>query len=200
MRWEELSVSLKRKSPGREAVILGLNILEYHDLYTRGHSENVAKLSCKIAIRLGINADSMSHVFWAGLVHDIGKVFIPLRILNKKGALSREEYSVVQQHPVWGYQFLNRCQFLQVISRAVLNHHERWDGSGYPRGLKGEEIPLLSRIIAAADSWDAMCSDRPYRQRLSYNRARNELIEQQGKQFAPVVVEELLIILDRNKN
>ncbi|MFW6008363.1 MAG: HD domain-containing phosphohydrolase [archaeon] len=179
----------------KELILSIVRMLEIHDLYTRGHSESVAKFSKKIAEKLGLSKEKINESYWTGMVHDIGKILIPDHILNKEGKLSDDEYEVIKKHPVWGYQTLNTSEDLQNIARYVLFHHERWDGKGYPRGLKKDETPLISRIIAVADTWDAMRSDRSYRDALSKEKAKKELIINKGTQFEPKIVDIFLKII-----
>lgn len=164
-----------------------LSMLEIHDIYTIGHSQNVAKLSRDIALEMKLSDDLANKTYLAGLVHDVGKTLIPDYILNKKGRLSEEEYKAINKHPVWGYEILRNSEELKEIAKYVLYHHERWDARGYPEGLQGEEIPLISRIISVADAWDAMCSRRAYRDALSIDKALKEIAENSGNQFCPQI-------------
>ncbi len=172
----------------RDIVIAINKMLEIHDEYTRGHSENVAKLARQIAEELGLSAEEVEKTYWAGMVHDIGKTVVPREILNKKGKLTEEEFEQIKQHPVWGYDTLKNSQQLKEIALYVRHHHERWDGNGYPDGLAGDEIPLISQILTVADAWDAMRSTRPYRDSLSQEAAYQEIKENNGSQFSPRVV------------
>lgn len=135
-------------------------------------------------------------IYWAGLVHDIGKMLIPLEVLNKEGKLSDSEYELIKEHPVFGSNALRSSKSLQYIAKYVRLHHERWDGGGYPDGLKKDNIPLASQILCAADAWDAMNSKRTYREPLSYNHALAEIKDNKGIQFAPAVAAALLNVLD----
>ncbi|UXF00663.1 metal-dependent phosphohydrolase [Fervidobacterium riparium] len=165
-----------------------IRILEYHDPYTKGHSKNVANLASLLAEKLGLSDELIRKTYWAALVHDIGKIVIPSTILNKEGKLTIEEFEIIKKHPVYGHDFLSTSADLRELARYVYHHHERWDGKGYPSGLSGEDIPLISRIIAVADAWDAMRSSRPYRKGLSKEDALKELIEHSGVQFDPNIV------------
>ncbi len=175
-------------------------LLEEYDPYTVGHSENVAALAENLAERLDLSSEEVRDTYWAGMVHDIGKLLIPIGVINKKSELSLSDYEVIKQHPYWGYKALNESDSLKHIAKYVLYHHERWDGKGYPKGLKGEEIPLISQIIAIADCWDAMRSNRSYRDALSYQAALAELKNNSGKQFDPKLVNEFLEIVENNRN
>lgn len=176
----------------KELILSIVRMLEIHDLYTRGHSEKVADIAQKIAEEMGLSDEKINDVYWSGMVHDIGKILIPDNILNKEGSLTDKEYEIIKKHPVWGYQTLISSKGLQDIARFVLFHHERWDGKGYPKGLKETEIPLISRILTVADAWDAMRTDRAYRTALPKKEAVEELIANKGSQFDSKVVEVFL--------
>ncbi|HKL75397.1 MAG TPA: HD-GYP domain-containing protein [Halanaerobiales bacterium] len=176
----------------RELILSIIRMLEIHDLYTRGHSEKVANLSKDIAKELGLSERKVNDAYWAGMVHDIGKILIPDYILNKESPLKDNEFEIIKKHSIWGYQTLSATEDLQNIARFVLFHHERWDGKGYPRGLKGDKIPLISRILAVADAWDAMTTDRAYRKALSDKEAIEELKNNKGEQFDPQIVNAFL--------
>lgn len=183
----------------RSIILSIINILEIHDKYTKGHSENVAEISALIAREMNYPEKEIKVIEWAGLVHDIGKILISNAILNKPGRLSREEFEQIKQHPVWGYEVLVGSDELKEIATYIRHHHERWDGTGYPDQLVGEEIPKIARIIALADSWDTMRSDRVYRKKLSLNTARQELIDNKGSQFDPEIVDIALELIAEGK-
>src|SRR5690554_3773003 len=166
-----------------------IQILELYDRYTSGHSENVARIAQETARVMDLDDDEIEAAYWTGMVHDIGKLLIPREILNKKGPLTDEEYELIKKHSYWSYKSLSKSSLLGNIAHYVLYHHERWDGRGYPDGLKGEEIPLVSQILALADSWDAMTSKRSYRDPLSEEKALQELKDNKGTQFSPAVVD-----------
>jgi len=172
----------------KDMILTIIRILEYHDPYTKGHSKNVANLASLLAEKLGLSDELIRKTYWAALVHDIGKIVIPSTILNKEGKLTIEEFEIIKKHPVYGHDFLSTSADLRELARYVYHHHERWDGKGYPSGLSGEDIPLISRIIAVVDAWDAMRSSRPYRKGLSKEEALKELIEHSGIQFDPNIV------------
>ncbi len=181
----------------QEGIILSIiRILEIHDTYTKGHSDHVAEVAAAIAIQLGFSPVEIDQVYWTGMVHDIGKILVPQAILNKPGKLSELEFEVIKYHPVWGFEVLSGSQELNSAAIAVRHHHERFDGNGYPDELTGEEIPLVSRIIAVADTWDAMVRDRSYRRALKYDEAIHELNKHKGTQFDPQVIEAFLRVLD----
>lgn len=164
--------------------------LDTRDEETQGHSMRVVYYTLKIAQLMGVTDPNTSKVLeYGALLHDIGKIGIPDAILRKPGKLTPEEWVVMKQHPKIGYEILNRIEFLEEASIMVLHHHENFDGNGYPAGLKGEEIPIGSRIFAVADTMDAMTSDRVYRKALSLETVSSELRKFSGKQFDPEVVE-----------
>ena len=173
----------------QKLILAMIKILEIHDPYTKGHSENVGKLSAEIAKAMGFDAEQTNKIYWAGLVHDIGKINIPNTILLKSGRLTREEYEEIKKHPVWGAEILDTSDDIDVIVEAVRYHHERWDGHGYPAGLSETAIPLYSRIIAVADTFDAMTSDRSYKKAVKEEIAIEEIQNNSGKQFDPSIVE-----------
>jgi putative nucleotidyltransferase with HDIG domain len=170
---------------------LAVALLE-RDRYTGEHSEAVIEMSGSVARNLGLNAAGVERVRSAALLHDIGKVAIPDEILHKPGPLTDEEWKLMRQHPVIGERILRVLPGLGSVARIVRHEHERWDGHGYPDGLAGEEIPLGSRIIIAADTYHAITSDRPYRAAKSHNDAVDELTRCAGSQFDPKVTAALI--------
>jgi len=173
----------------QKLILAMIKILEIHDPYTKGHSENVGLLSAEIAREMNFDEEQINEIYWAGLVHDIGKINIPNTILLKSSRLTREEYEEIKKHPVWGAEILDTSDDIDIIVQGVLYHHERWDGHGYPAGLSTTDIPLYSRIIAIADAYDAMTSDRSYKKAVSKAIAIEELSNNGGKQFDPEIVE-----------
>lgn len=165
------------------------NLLGIHDKYTKGHNQNVANISRRIASYLDLSSKEIQKAYWTGILHDIGKIVVPAEILNKKSRLTAAEYEKVKKHPEWGYKTLKNHLQLKEIADYVLHHHERWDGRGYPAGLKGAEIPLISRIVSIADAWDSMRSDRAYRKALTEEKALVEMIKNKGKQFDSALVD-----------
>lgn len=174
-----------------DALLAALNI---RDTETEGHSERVAAYTMAMATRLGLSAQELHAIELGALLHDIGKIGVPDSILYKPGPLTPEEWEVMKQHPVIGYQMCVKVEALRPAAPIVLHHHERWDGKGYPHGLAGEAIPLGARIFAIADALDAMTSDRPYRKALSFAQARDEIVRCSGQQFDPHMVELFLEI------
>ena len=169
--------------------------LEFRDLETEGHSQRVTELTLKLARRMGMSEEELVHVRRGALLHDIGKLAIPDSILLKPGKLTEEEWAIMRKHPEYAYQMLYPIAYLRPALDIPYCHHERWDGKGYPRGLKGEEIPLSARVFAVVDAWDAMRSDRPYRRALPVEEALAEIQEGAGTQFDPKVVEAFLALV-----
>lgn len=163
--------------------------LEAKDLYNRGHSMRVGDMSYQLAKRIGLKGKELEVIHIAAHLHDIGKIGVPDKILNKKGRLTDCEWKAIKRHPEIGSNILNCSDNLRKISKLVLNHHERWDGKGYPCGIKEENIPLGSRIIAVCDSIDAMTSERPYRGSMPWKKCREEIELNMGTQFDPFLVE-----------
>jgi putative nucleotidyltransferase with HDIG domain len=158
------------------------------DRYTAGHSAAVAIYSRDIAARMGLSAEEQQLAHLCGLVHDIGKVGLPPGLLEKPGALTLDERRQMEEHPVIGERILRKVEDYSEIARIVRHHHERVDGHGYPDGLRGDEIPLIARIISVADSYDAMTSDRPYRDAMPSRVARLRLAQAVESQFDTGVV------------
>ncbi|MFZ5448034.1 MAG: GAF domain-containing protein [Thermodesulfobacteriota bacterium] len=163
--------------------------LELRDFETKGHSQRVTTLTIKLARALGVSDRDLAHVYRGALLHDIGKIAVPDSILRKTGPLTPDEWSIMRQHPFYAYELLSPITYLRPALDIPFCHHERWDGSGYPRGLRGEDIPLGARIFAIADVWDALCSDRPYRRSWPHTLILDYLKDQAGKLFDPHIVE-----------
>lgn len=185
-----------QKDIQKEFVLSIIQLLEFHDSYTKNHSLNVAVLSKNIAEELNLSKEDIYNTYWAGLVHDIGKVLIPSKILNKKDKLNETEFEQIKMHPFWGYKTLSQTKHIKDIAKYVLHHHEYWNGTGYPDKLMRDEIPLVSQIITVADSFDAMRSDRAYRKRLPREVAISEIIDKKDIQFSPKVVEAFLKVVE----
>ena len=171
--------------------------IDARDPYTQGHSERVAKLAYEIAKILGISESACQEIYLAGLLHDLGKIGVPDHILHKAGALTDEEFAVIKQHPEIGHRIIERLGKLHFVLPGVLHHHERWDGKGYPHGLKQESIPLMARILAVADSFDAMTSSRPYRGAMPIERAAAVMRDGAGRQWDAAIVDCFEIWLNR---
>ena len=163
--------------------------LETRDAETHGHSERVVTFSLRLGRELGLSKEQLKSLEFGSLLHDIGKIGVPDAILRKPAKLNEEEWMRMREHPLHGQQILRDIEFLRGAARVVAQHHEKWDGSGYPLGLRGEEIDLNARIFAVADAFDAMISDRVYRRGRTYEAAAEELNKWAGSQFDPRVVE-----------
>ncbi len=170
--------------------------VEIKDEYTRGHSERVAKVSLEFAKHLKVKNSDMNVLYQASILHDIGKIGIPDAVLSKPGKLTKEEYNIIKEHPFLGYKIVTEIKGMENIAIIIKHHHERWDGKGYPDGLKGENIPFLSRIISIADSYDAMYSNRSYRKALSLEVIKEIFSREKGKQWDPELVDKFLEIID----
>ncbi|MFH1563713.1 MAG: HD domain-containing phosphohydrolase [Nitrospirota bacterium] len=166
--------------------------IEAKDPYTRGHSERVMKYSQAIASKLNLSDDEKETIRLAGLLHDIGKIGIDEAIIRKPGRLTDEEFAEIMKHPTIGAEIIKPIKQLQPVIPGVWQHHERYDGGGYPHKLKGEEISFLGRILAVADTFDAMTSDRPYRKGLPHQTALEEIKEQANRQFDPNIADAFL--------
>jgi putative nucleotidyltransferase with HDIG domain len=163
--------------------------IDAKDRYTKRHSDVVAEYAVKLAARLDLSQDAARALRTAGLLHDIGKLAVPDELLKKPAALSADEYDVVKRHVTIGEVLIREVPQLKDVIQAVSCHHERYDGGGYPRGLKGKRIPLLGRVIAVADAYSAMSLDRPYRKALDLEDVLRELREGAGGQFDPEIVQ-----------
>ena len=170
--------------------------LEARDEYTRGHSHRVSEVSLLLGRRLGFSGEALEELRVGTILHDIGKIGVPDEILNKRGRLTDEEFVIMKTHPVKGYEICCPLMLSEGVLMIVRNHHERLDGSGYPDGLKGGELPLSLRIVCVADAYDAMSSKRPYRGVMEASMVLAELSKCAGTQFDPVVVETLKDLMD----
>jgi putative nucleotidyltransferase with HDIG domain len=168
--------------------------LDLKDAETEGHSKRVTAFTIAIARAMGLQGDKIRVIARGAFLHDIGKMAIPDSILRKPGALSPEEITIMREHSYRGYQMLRKIPFLAEAADIVYAHQERWDGTGYPRGLKGEEIPLGARMFAVADTLDAIMSDRPYRAAQPFSAAHDEIVRWSGRQFDPGLVNVFLTI------
>jgi len=169
--------------------------LEYRDKETEGHSRRLVELSTQLARALNRSEEEIVHLRRGALLHDIGKLAIPDDILLKPGELNDAERRMMQQHPTYAKQMLAQVSFLQPSVEIAYSHHERWDGLGYPEGLKGEAIPLSARIFAIVDQWDALTSDRPYRKAWTRETVIAYLQENAGKIYDPEIVNVFLTII-----
>ena len=178
-----------------ESLVLAL---EARDPYTAGHSLAVAVYARDICIALGMPECSVHRVYLAGLVHDIGKIAVPDSVLMKPGRLTEEEFAHIRKHPEIGEGILQPARGFDDVLGAVRHHHERIDGAGYPDGLAGTAIPLVARVLAVADTWNAMTSKRAYRDAMSLVQARTILVENRGIQHGADIVDAFLIVLDEH--
>jgi len=169
--------------------------LDLRDKESEGHSRRVTEQTVRLAQAMGIHDSELVHIRRGAMLHDIGKMGIPDNILLKPGPLDADERTIMERHPVYAYEFLSSIEFLQHALSIPYCHHEKWDGSGYPRGLSGEQIPLAARIFSVVDVWDALCSDRPYRPAWTKERSKRYILEQSGTHFDPVVVETFIQII-----
>jgi putative nucleotidyltransferase with HDIG domain len=170
--------------------------LDLRDQATENHTLRVTALTVQLARRLGVPEQDLVHIRRGALLHDIGKMGIPDEILRKQGGLTREEWDVMRKHPIYAYELLWPIPYLRPALDIPYAHHEKWDGTGYPRGLRGEQIPLAARIFAVVDVWDALRTDRPYRAGWSDALARQHLRAEAGRHFDPAVVEAFLQMLE----
>ncbi|PHS36051.1 MAG: hypothetical protein COA82_01880, partial [Alkaliphilus sp.] len=176
-------LSVKIEETYIDVLIALIKGLELKDKYTSGHSERVMEYSIMIGERVGLSVQDMKVLQYGSMMHDIGKIGIPDEILLKKGSLTRQEYELIKTHPANGESFMSSLRFLEDTLPIIRNHHERIDGKGYPDNLDGDNIPILARIVAIADAYDAMSSERPYRHALTKEKAIEELINNSGTQF-----------------
>jgi len=165
-----------------------VHALDLRDKETEGHTQRVTILTERLARMMGIDGEPLMHITRGALLHDIGKMGIPDGILLKQGPLTEEERTLMKKHPVYAYEMLNSIDFLQPAIDIPRYHHEKWDGSGYPHGLKGEDIPFAARIFPVIDVWDALISDRPYRKAWSHEEVFDHIRADSGKHFDPQVV------------
>jgi len=184
------------KRNGLSAVYALVSVVEARDPYVYGHSRRVNAYAVALAEAVGLSPDEVSKVSTAALLHDIGKIGIPDKVLNKKGKLNGENWEAIKAHPRLGANIVGNIPNLVPCASGILHHHERWDGSGYPEGLKGEEIPIESRILAIADTFEAMTSARPYRPALSREEVVKELSKSAGSKFDPKLVEVFLGLIE----
>jgi putative nucleotidyltransferase with HDIG domain len=179
------------------ALVLG-DMIEADDGYTGEHCQSVVRLALALAEEFGMDAEQRRNVEFAALLHDVGKIAIPKEIINKPGKLTTEEWTIIETHTLEGQRMLDLIGgFMHRVGLIVRSHHERWDGSGYPDGLAGDAIPIEARVITCCDSWNAMRTDRVYRNALSFEVARAELLANAGTQFDPHVVEVFLSVLGK---
>ncbi|CNG47837.1 LuxR family transcriptional regulator [Mycobacterium tuberculosis] len=171
--------------------------VETKDFYTRGHSERVSRGSVMIAQEIGMRADRVEAIRYAGMLHDVGKLGVPTKVLQKAGSLTEEEFAAIQLHPMRGLEIVREIGFLDEALAGIMHHHEKMNGRGYPMGLAGDEIPEFARVISVADAFDSMTSNRSYRAARTKDEAVEELRRGMGDHFDPVMVEAFLRAIDR---
>ena len=169
--------------------------MDLRDKETEGHTQRVTELTVRLSKAMGIGDEELSHIRRGALLHDIGKIGVPDGILLKPGPLTDEEWAAMKKHPTFAYEMLSPIRYLRLALDIPYCHHERWDGSGYPRGLKGEQIPLTARIFAVVDVWDALTSDRPYRPAWSRKKVLEHIQAGSGSHFDPIAVEQFLGVM-----
>lgn len=193
LTFQELLKSQRELEAAYDLTLWGwTRTVELRDQETAGHTQRVTELTLRLSKALGVPEEDLEHIRRGAILHDMGKIGIPDSILLKPGPLTEEEWAVMKKHPVYAYEWLSGIPFLKKALEIPYCHHERWDGSGYPRGLKGLEIPLSTRIFAVVDVYDALTSDRPYRKAWPREKALAYIQEQAGKQFDPEVAEAFL--------
>ncbi len=188
----------KKLQMAYEATIEGWShAMDLRDKETEGHTQRVTELTLKMAHALHVGEEEQTHIRRGALLHDIGKLGIPDSILLKEGKLTDEEWVLMRKHPVHAHEMLSQIEYLRPALDIPYNHHEKWDGTGYPRGLKGEAIPLAARMFAIADVWDAVTSDRPYRAAWTKEQALTYIIENSGTHFDPAMVQVFLKVIKK---
>src|SRR5215207_693892 len=169
--------------------------LDLRDRETEGHTQRVSEMAIRLARELGCSDEELLHIRRGALLHDMGKMGIPDEILQKPGPLTEDEWDIMRRHPLYAYQMLSPIVYLNQALSIPYYHHERWDGTGYPHGLKGEEIPLFARLFAVVDVWDALSSDRPYRKRVPPKEVAEYIENEAGRLFDPYIVERFLPLI-----
>ncbi len=200
LKQEVTEKNLKVEALTYQAMLTLAHTIDAKDKYTRGHSLRVADYSRMIAERLGKDEQTQTEIYFMGLLHDIGKIGIRDDIINNPGKLTNDEFSIIKSHPTIGYEILKSMTEVKNIQYGARWHHEWYDGSGYPDGKRGEEIPEYARIIAIADSYDAMTSKRSYREPLTQDKVRLELVNGKGSQFDPALADIMIKIIDEDKD
>jgi HD domain-containing protein len=195
-RWAVAQFAAQQRA--YEATVSALcQAVETKDVYTRGHSERVSRGSVMIAHEIGMRAERVEAIRYAGMLHDVGKLGVPTSVLQKSGALTDDEYAAIQLHPMRGLDIVREIGFLDEALAGIMHHHERIDGRGYPMGLAGDEIPEFARVLAVADAFDAMTSTRSYRGARPVPEAVAELRKWAGRQFDPAFVDAFVVAIER---
>lgn len=169
-------------------VVSWSRLLDLKDKETEGHSERVTTMMLKMALQIGMNPEEQLYVRWGSLLHDVGKMGVPDHILHKPAALTPEEWEVMKSHTTIAYELLSPVSFLRPAIDIPYAHHEKWDGTGYPRGLSGDDIPVAARLFAIADVYDALTNDRPYRAAWTHEKTVAHILSQSGSHFDPRAV------------
>jgi HD-GYP domain-containing protein (c-di-GMP phosphodiesterase class II) len=186
---ENLNFTDSELVPAYEAIIEAWSAaLDLRDKEAKGHSRRVTEMTLSLAEAMGVSNQELTNFRWGALLHDIGNMAVPESILHKQGELTVEEWVTIHMHPYYAFEMLAPIDLLKPALDIPYCHHEKWDGTGYPRGLKGEQIPLAARIFAVADVWDALTSDRPYRKAWTKEKALKHIRTQAGKHFDPKIV------------
>ncbi len=194
-----LKIEFGRKELYLKTITALTSAIDAKDRYTRNHSRNVARYAVVLGEKLGLSSEEIMNINYGAILHDIGKIGVPEATLNKPGRLTPHEFELIKTHPTIGVNILAPIDFLEEAMNVVRHHHERYDGSGYPSGLKGESIPYAARIVAIADAWDAMTSHRSYRRALTVEAAIRELQAGSGGQFDPAMVNIFTYIIQKNR-
>lgn len=198
--WELRLQQQKTKELFEQTVTALSEAVDAKDRYTSGHAKRVAQYARMIAAKMGKSKEEQDEIYRAGLLHDVGKIRVPAEIINKPGRLTDEEFNIIKIHPVTGYHILKGISDADYIAVAAKYHHERYDGTGYPNGLSGENIPEVARILGVADSYDAMASNRSYRKVLPQEVVRSEIEKGMGTQFDPYIARIMLQMIDEDKD
>ena len=197
---DRVQARTKELSEAYESMLEGFaRALELRDKETEGHSRRVTEHTLKIAQNMGISGIALEDIRSGSILHDIGKISIPDEILHKKSSLTPDERRIIETHPETAYKLLSPIPVLNKALEIPYSHHEKWDGTGYPRGLKGEEIPLSARIFAVADVWDALSHDRPYNKAWAREKIIEYFVEQTGKHFDPMIAKIFLLMVEKGE-
>jgi putative nucleotidyltransferase with HDIG domain len=191
---EKVSQETRTEKESLNTIYALTSTIEARDSYTYGHSRNVSRYAVALAEALGLPSEKVAVIGTAAVLHDIGKIGIPDEVLNKTDKLTAKDLELIHEHPKLSAAIVGHVISLTPCLPAILHHHERWDGGGYPSGLKGEAIPLEARILSVSDTFEAMTSPRSYRSAMSYEKALTEIKRNAGKQFDPKVVDAFLPI------
>ena len=196
--------ALEKKNQETMAFVGGITeafakVIDMKDRYTNGHSSRVAKYTAMLSKELGYDDETVEKYYRIALLHDIGKIGVPPEVLNKPGKLTDEEFEIIKSHTTKGYEALKEITIMPELAIGAEAHHERPDGRGYPNHLKGDEIPRVAQIIAVADCFDAMYSNRPYRNRMNFDKVVSIIKEVSGTQLTPDVVDAFLRLVDKGE-